>query len=90
MRPLSLAERGLPAAVTLSSLLSGRRPPLQGDSDMGLTGYADEIVRSGFPATRTLSPRLVRVQLDSYIDRIVEHDFNELGRKVRDRRSLRS
>ena len=90
MRPLSLAERGLPAAVTLSSLLSGRRPSLQGDSDMGLTGYANEIVRSGFPATRTLSPRLVRVQLDSYIDRIVGHDFKELGRNVRDRRSLRS
>ncbi len=90
MRPLSLAERGPTATVTLSSLLSGRRPPLQGDSDMGLTGYADEIVRSGFPATRTLPPRLLRVQLDSYIDRIVEHDFNELGRNVRDRRSLRS
>ena len=91
MRPLSLAERGLAAAaVTLSSLLSGRRPPLQGDSDMGLTGYADEIVRSGFPATRTLSPRLLRVQLDGYIDRIIEHDFKELGRNVRDRRSLRS
>ena len=91
MRPLSLAERGLEATtVTLSSLLSGRRPPLEGSSDMGLAGYADEIVRSGFPATRTLSPRLGRVQLDSYIDRIVEHDFNELGHNVRDRRSLRS
>ena len=91
MRPLSLAERGLGAAtVTLSSLLSGRRPPLEGGSAVGLAGYADEIVRSGFPAMRTLAPRLLRVQLDSYIDRIVEHDFDELGHSVRDRRSLRS
>ena len=91
MRPLSLAERGLgEPAVSLSGLLSGRRPALEGGSDVRLTGYADEIVRSGFPATRTLSPRLLGVQLDGYIDRIVEHDFNDLGRNVRDRRSLRS
>ena len=57
---------------------------------MGLADYADEIVGSGFPATRTLSPRLTRVQLDGYIDRIIEHDFNDVGRNVRDRRSLRS
>ena len=91
MRPLSLAERGLGVStVTLASLLSGRRPALRGSSDVRLTDYADEIVRSGFPATRTLSPRLHAVQLDSYIDRIVEHDFKDLGRSVRDRRSLRS
>ncbi len=91
MRPLSLAERGLgEPAVSLSGLLSGRRPALEGGSDVRLTGYADEIVRSGFPATRTLSPRLLSVQLDSYIGRIVEHDFNDLGRNVRDRRSLLS
>ena len=77
------------ATVTLSSLLSGRRPTLEGSSDMRLTDYADEIVRSGFPAARSLAPRLLRAHFDSYIDRIVEHDFNELGRSVRDRRSLR-
>ncbi len=91
MRPLSLAERGLgEATVSLSGLLSGKRPPLEGHSDMRLTDYASEIVRSGFPATRTLAWRMVRAQLDGYIDRIVEHDFSDLGRSVRDRRSLRS
>ena len=91
MRPLSLAERRPgEATVSLSGLLSGRRPSLGGSSDMRLTDYADEIVRSGFPAMRTLSPRLLRAQLDGYIDRIVEHDFSYLGRNVRDRRSLRS
>ena len=91
MRPLSLAERGpSEATVSLSGLLSGGRPPLEGGSDMGLADYAHEITRSGFPAMRTLPPRLLRAQLDSYIDRIVEHDFNDLGHNVRDRRSLRS
>ena len=91
MRPLSIAERGLTGAtVSLAGLLSGRRRPLSGASGVGLADYADEIVRSGFPATLTLSPRLTRVQLDGYIDRIIEHDFNDVGRNVRDRRSLRS
>ena len=91
MRPLSLAERRPgEATVSLSGLLSGRRSPLGGSSNMRLTDYAGEIVRSGFPGMRTLSPRLLRVQLDCYIDRIVEHDFSYLGRSVRDRRSLRN
>ncbi len=91
MRPLSLAERGLAeTTVSLADLISGRRPPLQGASNVRLGEYADEIVRSGFPATRRLSSRLVRAELDGYIERIVEHEFNELGREVRDRRSLRS
>ena len=89
MRPLSLAERGLTeATVSLAGLLSGRRPRLEGVSGVRLVDYADEIVRSGFPAMRTLSPRLLRVQLDGYLERIVEHDFSDLGRSVRDRRSL--
>lgn len=89
MRPLSLAERGLTEpTVPLAGLLNGRRPRLEGASGARLADYADEIVRSGFPAMRTLSPRLLRAQLDGYLERIVEHDFNDLGRSVRDRRSL--
>ena len=89
MRPLSLAERDVTEpTVSLGGLLGGRRPRLEGASRVGLADYADEIVRSGFPAMRTLPPRLLRVQLDSYLERIVEHDFIDLGRSVRDRRSL--
>ena len=89
MRPLSLTERGLTeATVSLADLLNGKQPRLEGASTVRLADYADEIVRSGFPAMRTLSPRLLRVQLDGYLERIVEHDFNDLGRSVRDRRSL--
>ena len=91
MRPLSLSERGLgEPAVSLAGLLSGTRPNLSGGTDVGLDGYTDEITRSGFPAIRTLPPRTRRAQLDGYINRIIEHDFTEQGRRVRDRRSLRA
>jgi predicted AAA+ superfamily ATPase len=84
MRPMSLAERGLtPATVSLSSLLAGDRPGIAGSSPVTLTGYADEIVRSGFPAIRTLAPRAQRAQLDGYLARIVERDFPEQGFLVR-------
>ncbi len=90
MRPLSLAERNLgESTVALKELLAGRRPPLQGETDIGLVDYVAEIVRSGFPAIRMLSDRLRRVQLDSYLDRILEHDLSNLGHNIRDRATLR-
>ena len=71
MRPLSLAERSLDmTTVALSELLSGRRLPLEGETDVRLADYATEIVRSGFPAIRVLSDRLRRAQLDGYVERI--------------------
>jgi predicted AAA+ superfamily ATPase len=84
MRPMSLAERGLTApAVSLTELLTGARPDLAGASPVTLPDYAEEIVRSGFPAIRTLSGRARRAQLDGYLARIVEHDFPEQGYPVR-------
>ncbi|MDE0268646.1 MAG: DUF4143 domain-containing protein [Acidimicrobiaceae bacterium] len=91
MRPLSLSERGLSdPTVSLAGLLGGTRPNLSGGTHIGLQDYTEEVVRSGFPAIRTLPPRLQRAQLDGYIDRIIDHDFTQQGRRVRDRRSLRS
>lgn len=91
MRPMSLAERQLgPNSVSLSSLLSGRSAaPLEGATDVGLAEYVDEIVRSGFPAIRRQSGRILRAQLDGYLDRIVEHDFVEMGHVVRNTGALR-
>lgn len=90
MRPLSLAERGLaPATVSLSALLAGDRPPIDGSTAVDLEDYAREIVKSGFPGIRTLSDRALRAQLDGYLERIVERDFEELGRPVRDEGALR-
>lgn len=84
MRPLTLAERGVGTpTVSLRALLSGNRPAVAGTTDVRLEDYATEIVASGFPGLRGLSDRASRAQLDGYLARIVEHDFSDLGRQVR-------
>jgi uncharacterized protein len=91
MRPMSLAERGLAApAVGLSDLLAGCRPAVEGSTDLSLTDYAEEIVRSGFPGIRDLPDRAWRAQLDGYLARIVERDFPEQGHLVRRPATLRA
>lgn len=90
MRPLSLAERlDHEPTVSLSELLTGSRPSLAGATQMTLEGYTDEILASGFPGLRGLSERALRLQLDSYIERIVDRDFPELGHEVRNPAGLR-
>jgi uncharacterized protein len=84
MRPLTLSERGLDTpTVSLLGLLGGERPTIDGRTDVGLEDYAREIVGSGFPATRGLSEAARDDFIDSYIRRIVERDFDELGRAIR-------
>lgn len=90
LRPMTLAERGMGSpTVSLKELLAGGRPPISGHTEVGLTRYVDEILASGFPAIRPLSPRLRRAQLDGYLERIVDRDFEELGRQVRRPATLR-
>lgn len=90
MHPMSLAERCIAEpTVSLGELLSGNRPSLAGETMMTLSDYALEIERSGFPAIRELDRRLGDRQISSYLDRVVEHDIDELGSGVRDRASLR-
>jgi hypothetical protein len=84
MRPLSLAERGLgPPTVSLGRLLHGDRPQVSGHTAASLADYTREIVASGFPGLRHLSGRPLRAQLDSYLARIVDTDFDEMGHRVR-------
>ena len=84
MRPLSLAERGLAApTVSLRALLSGTQPDVRGTTDVSLADYTREIVQSGFPGLRRLSGRALRAQLDGYLRRIVDTDFEDMGREVR-------
>ncbi|WP_020579820.1 ATP-binding protein [Actinopolymorpha alba] len=91
MRPMSLAERGLVTpTVGLSELLAGRRPALDGSCELGLSEYAEEIVRSGFPGIRDLPARARRAQLDGYLARIAERDFPEQGHLVRRPATLRA
>lgn len=90
MRPLSLAERWPgEATVSLSALLTGSRPDVLGHTRRGLEDYADEIVRSGFPGIRALEGRARRAQLDSYLHRVVDRDFEELGHPIRNPAGLR-
>ncbi len=90
MRPLSLAERlEKPGTVGLADLLSGERPELRGESSVALADYAEEILASGFPGLRSLPPRALRSQLESYVDRIVDRDFPELGHRLRNPAGLR-
>ena len=90
MRPLSLAERW-PATptISLSNLLTGERPSLSGRCSVGLTEYVDEIVQSGLPGLRQYSARGLRAQLDGYLHRIIERDFEEQGLAVRRPETLR-
>jgi hypothetical protein len=84
MRPLTLSERGVETpTVSLRRLLRGERPAVEGATSVGLEEYAREIVGSGFPAARGLSGAAREDFLDSYLQRIVERDFDELGRAVR-------
>jgi predicted AAA+ superfamily ATPase len=84
MRPLSLVERGVGRpAVSLRRLLGGERGKVGGRTEVGLADYVREIVQSGFPGLRGLSGRALRAQLDGYLRRIIDTDFQEQGRAVR-------
>jgi len=90
MRPLSLAERlDEPPTVSLADLLSGSGSPIRGHTEVSLSDYTNEILRSGFPGLRDFADRALRAQLDSYLQRIVDRDFPELGRQVRNPALLR-
>ncbi|MGH3503161.1 MAG: ATP-binding protein [Nocardioidaceae bacterium] len=90
IRPMTLSERGLEEPqVSLGALLDGERPELRGRSDLDLGDYTDEILRSGFPGIRDLPQRARDVQLDSYVERIVDRDLPENGVTVRRHGALR-
>ena len=84
MRPLSLAERRVDSpTVSLGKLLNNGETRIEGRTEISLQDYTDEILASGFPGLRHLSGRALRMQLNGYITRIVDTDFEQLGRKVR-------
>ena len=89
MRPMTLSERGVAEpSVSLAALLSGARPRLDAVCALGLGDYVDEILASGFPALRTLTPRSLRFQLDSYLRNAVDRDVPEQGLNVRKPESM--
>jgi len=90
MRPLSLAERGLAAPrVSLQALLAGDHPEVSGRTNVRLDDYVQEVVRSGLPGLRPYRGRASRAQLDGYLHRIIDTDFQEQGLSVRRPETLR-
>jgi len=84
LRPLTLFERGVGIpSVSLADLLKGKRQQLTGTTDVTLTQYVHEIVASGLPGLRGQSDRGRRESLDSYVAEIVDRDFVEQGRRIR-------
>jgi hypothetical protein len=73
----------------LAALLDGGRPGLEGETDVKVEDYAEEIVASGFPGFRGLDGLALRTQLDGYLRRVVDRDFPELGHVVRNPGGLR-
>ncbi|MBS1906958.1 MAG: ATP-binding protein [Actinobacteria bacterium] len=91
MRPMSFEERSVETpTVSLTTLLAGARPAIAGRTDVGLDHYVDEILRSGLPGIRDLPEPVRRVQLDSYLDRIVDRELPENGVSVRRPAALRA
>jgi len=90
MRPLALAERGLPApTVSLGRLLAGTHGPIVGASSVTLEGYVSQIVRGGFPGMNAGSAKNQRALLATYVQLIVDRDFPEAGSLVRNPPALR-
>lgn len=90
LRPLALTERGLcPPSVSLGASLAGDRPSVFGETSVDLSQYTREIIASGFPGLRHLTGRALRTQLESYVSRIVDRDFDEQGHSVRKPEALR-
>jgi predicted AAA+ superfamily ATPase len=84
MRPMSLSERGrAEPCVSLAQLLGGVRPAVTGSSELRLADYVQEIVCSGLPGIRGLRGRALQMQLEGYLRRIVDNDFQEQGHAVR-------
>ncbi len=90
MRPMAMSERGLgDPTVSLRALHAGEAV-VGGATELGVRGYVDEILRSGFPGIRDLGPENRDRQLDGYLARIVERDLPENGISVRRPAALRA
>ncbi len=90
MRPLALSERLQGATVSLSELLTGAQAPVTGTTEVVLTRYTEEILASGLPGVRSLSERARRLQLEGYVNRIVDRDIpDDAGVVIRNPAALR-
>ena len=61
---------------------------VSGKTALTLSDYMDEIYKSGFPGIRVRSERAIKRSLTSYIDNIIERDFQENNIIVRKPKAL--
>ena len=84
MRPLTFSERRLSTpTVSFSALAAASGATVTGSTSMTLGDYVEEILGGGFPGLRRYTGRALTAQLDSYVERIVDHDLPEAGFTVR-------
>lgn len=98
---MGLHERGLvEPTVSFTDLLygseggpdigcAGSQAQIGGPSSFSIAEYAQAIASSGFPGIAPLPPRLQRVQLDSYLLRIIDRDLPDRDVEVRRPETLR-
>lgn len=89
MWTMTLSEIWGEHSVSLRSLLSGDRQPLDAVTNISLKDYTDAIVRGGFPGWHTARGRARKLLVDGCLHRIVEHDLPLAGRSVRNPATLR-
>lgn len=90
MRPLSFSERLRSSSVSLADLLTGDGAPVAGTTDVDLDVYTEEILGSGLPGIRPLKERARRLQLDGYVQRVIDRDIpDDAGVLIRSPGALR-
>jgi predicted AAA+ superfamily ATPase len=93
MYPLSLEERGLDRpSVRLGDLLAQTEPftaAIEGETSVGFDRYMEEIALSGLPGQRAADELGRRLLLESYLDNLLSHDFEQEGIRVRQPHALR-
>ena len=83
MRPMALSESGESTGkVSLAAVFAGE--PASGTSDVDALGYADLIVRGGWPGLVDRTPSAVHPFLGGYVDGLVEHDISVADTRRRD------
>lgn len=90
MRPMSLSERGITDPTVSVRALHAGGSSIKGTSKFGAKDYVEEILRSGFPGIRGLTPDDRDRQLDGYLARIVDRDMPDNGIIVRRPAALRA
>lgn len=90
MRPMALSERLQSASVSLAELLGDAEASVAGETDVSLADYVEEILASGLPGVRTLADRARRLQLEGYLDRVIDRDIpDDAGVTIRNPAALR-